>query len=109
MNTGVTQVTTTSNVQVDTLLCMSVTVTVTCVVPSGKNVPLAWLYTVDNTPQLSPVVAVPYVTNAPATLLTVVVAVVVTLAGQTTDGGSLSVTVTVKLLVDVLPAASLAV
>ena len=54
-------------------------------------------------------VAFGYVTTAPFTLFSVVLAVAVTLAGHTTLGACVSFTVTVKLLVAVLPDASVAV
>ena len=50
---GATQFTITVNVQVDTLPLISVTVTVTGVEPMLKKLPLAILYVVDSTPQLS--------------------------------------------------------
>ena len=50
-----------------------------------------------------------YVTTAPFTLFSVVLAVAVTLEGHTTLGACVSFTVTVKLLVAVLPDASVAV
>ena len=103
--------TVTVKVQVLVLPLASVAVQVTVVVPSGNVEPLAGLQLMLEPGQLSLALAVKVTCawQSPLTLSAPVLVVVVMLAGQVATGGSLSVTVTVKLQRAVWPCASLAV
>ena len=94
------------NVPLLTLLAASVAVTVTLVVPSGNNVPLALEYAITGLALTSSVaVAAEYVTVAPFAL----VAGAVTFEGNVKTGAIVSLTVTVNVPPLMFPAASLAV
>src|SRR5688572_4854939 len=97
--------TVTSKLQVAVFADASVTVKVTVVVPVGKIVPLAWpaVSAVTGAGQLSRPTGVAYVTVAPHTPRSFDCAI---FAGHTIVGFSVSLTVTVKLHVAVLPEAS---
>jgi len=98
--------TVTVNVPLLTLLAASVAVTVTPVVPSGNNVPLALEYAITGLALTSSVaVAAEYVTIAPLAL----VAVAVTFEGNFSTGTVASLTVTVNVPLLTLLAASVAV
>src|SRR5258705_73297 len=96
--------TVTVNVQVLVRALVSVAVQVTVVTPLIKSVPLAGLQTKVTPGQLSVAVGanVTWVVQAPRSVLTA------TLAGQVICGSSVSLTVTVKVQLAVLLAASVA-
>src|SRR5262245_24751376 len=97
--------TVTVKVHVAVLPCASVAVLVTVVVPTAKLVALAGTLDTVTPGQLSVAVTakVTLLAHAPGAALTV------TLAGQVIDGACVSLTVTVKVQLDVLPRASVAV
>jgi len=102
---GCTSFTVTVNVQLAVLPAASVAVAVTVVVPTGKVLPDAGTVVTVTPGQLSLADGSANVTTAPqvpGVLLTEI------FAGQVMLGGCTSFTVTVKLQVDVLPAASTA-
>src|SRR6185437_14908358 len=86
------------------LLCASVAMTVTVLVPMGKRLPLAGLAVALTTPSTRSFALTEKVTVAPDTL----VAGVVMEAGTVMTGGVVSTTRTVKVLVTLAPAESVA-
>src|ERR1044071_8871108 len=96
--------TTTVKVHLDVLPCASVAVLVTVVVPTAKLLPLAGLLLTVTPAQLSVAltVKVTLLEHAPGAAFTA------RFAGQVICGTSVSVTVTVKLQVEVVPCASVA-
>src|SRR5204862_36871 len=103
--------TVTVKAQVVVLPLASMAVQLTVVVPSGNIEPLAGLQLMLEPGQLSLALAakVTCAWQSPLTLSAPVLVVVVMLAGQVAVGGSLSVTVTVKLQRAVWPEVSVAV
>jgi len=85
----------------------SVAVQFTVVVPTAKQDPDAGLHTVVAPGQLSLAVGGGKVTAAHGSLIVAVLAVL--LAGQVIEGGCVSLTVTLKVHIAVLPAPSVAV
>ena len=97
--------TVTKKVQVSVLPLLSVAMQVTMVVPTGKKLPDGGVQTTVSPVQLS-VTEAAYTTTAPQ--LPVSLSCVMS-AGQLATGGSVSSTVTSKVQVVVVPAASVAV
>src|SRR5688572_8014425 len=97
--------TVTVNVQLEVLPAASCAIAVTVVIPTPKKLPDAGLYVTVAPGQLSLTPALKFTTapHIPGSLVTNI------LAGQVTTGSSVSLTVTVNVQLEVLPAASMAV
>ena len=98
--------TVTAKVHIAVLPAASVAVQVTVVVPTGKKLPLGGTHEAVTPGQLSPIVGGANATIAPQLPGSLLAE---TLAGQEMVGFSVSLTVTVKVHIPILPAASVAV